>query len=306
MKTAEASIEIQQYFLETRDGVTLRYFDADSARNDDSVPPPALLWANGLGGPVIAFEPYLDRLGARYRTLSWDYRGLYGSSNLGPAPRPLSVEAHVEDAIAVLDRAGVERVIFVGWSMGAQIGLELARRYPERLAGLVLVSGAAGRPLEGLALPLPTSLLDRMVRNAGLVAPLGQGVLSAASRFGGTARWLKRMGLVAREFDEGLLTRMLGHFETIDLRRYMELLEGLCEHDARDALEQLTVPTLVIAGSRDVITPAKRARAMAERIRGAEFWLLERATHYAAAEFPAAIAARIDSFVRARVLPGPA
>jgi pimeloyl-ACP methyl ester carboxylesterase len=301
MKTAEASIEIPHYFLETRDGVRLRYFDTDAASVGSHTTRPALLLANGLGGPVAAFRPYVRALGAGHRLLSWDYRGLYGST-LGPGPRPrLDVAAHVSDVVALLDRTGLERVTFVGWSMGVQIALELFKRHPERIAALVLLNGAAGRPLRGMTLPFAEPLLAPVVRQARHWPGLGQRVLETASRFGGTASWLKRLGAVASDFDEGLFREMLDGFKAIDLERYFALLEELCRHDASDVVPRVTAPTLIVTGARDLLTPAESARDMHRSIRGSEFMELPRGTHYSAAEFPAPIAARIAEFVARRV-----
>jgi pimeloyl-ACP methyl ester carboxylesterase len=63
-------------------------------------------------------------------------------------PGPFGLDAHVRDLTALLDAYSLEKVVYVGHSLGAYIGLEMALAVPERVAALVLVDG-------GLALPLP-------------------------------------------------------------------------------------------------------------------------------------------------------
>ena len=109
--------------------------------------PRTLLLANGLGGRLYAWRPIIDALWPRYKLITWDYRGLFNSDS-PPSPRQLSVAHHVDDACAVLDAEGVSRAVFVGWSMGVQLSLDLAATRPARVAGLVLINGTYGHVLE--------------------------------------------------------------------------------------------------------------------------------------------------------------
>ena len=72
------------------------------------------------------------------------------------------------------------------------------------------------------------------------------------------------------------------------------------EHDGWDLLPLIDVPTLIIAGSRDVFTPRSAAERMARRTRGSEIMLLPGATHYAALEYPEMVNLRLEKFFRER------
>ena len=131
--------------LTTRDGVSLRVFDRPGPASDS----PALLLSNGLGGNLQAWRHLVAAVGKEFRILSWDYRGLYGSS-LSPEQRgsvALDVAAHAGDAEAVLAWAGVEHVVLVGWSMGVQLNFELVRRSPTLPLAIVAMSGGYGQTL---------------------------------------------------------------------------------------------------------------------------------------------------------------
>ncbi len=66
----------------------------------------ALVFANGLGGPLLALRHQLRHFSGRYRVITWDYRGLYASRDEA-APQRVDVSAHADDLLRVLDQAGV-------------------------------------------------------------------------------------------------------------------------------------------------------------------------------------------------------
>jgi pimeloyl-ACP methyl ester carboxylesterase len=97
--------------------------------------------------------------------VSWYHRGTLGSARPSD-PRRITLEDHVADALAVLEHAGVERVVVAGWSMGVMVAAELARRYPERVSGLLFVAGSTG---DLLRLPLGVARIPEEVRHAAVV-----------------------------------------------------------------------------------------------------------------------------------------
>lgn len=276
-------------FALAADGSRLRYFDSEGEG-------PPLILANGLGGPASAWNPYLKLWAGKFRLLSWDYRGLYGST-LPHRGAALSISNHAEDLATILEDARVESAIFLGWSMGVQVGLEFYSRYPSLISELILTSGTYGRPLQGVPLPFSGLTLPPLVRGARQFHNVGRWLLNHASRSRLSYNVLRRLYLIAPGFERASFEQMVQDFESVDLDVYLELLEKLHEHDARHLLPLIRVPTLIIAGGRDVLTPPWLARRMAETISGAEFFIVPGGTHYSAAEYPGAIAARVEQFL---------
>lgn len=92
---------------------------------------PTVLLCNGLGTSPYAWSPLLDPE-CGVRVISWNHRGVGGSER--PAhPEAVGVEAFVDDAVAVLDDAGVDACVLMGWSIGVNTVLELAVTHPERV-----------------------------------------------------------------------------------------------------------------------------------------------------------------------------
>ncbi|MBK8173656.1 MAG: alpha/beta hydrolase [Sandaracinaceae bacterium] len=261
---------------------------------------PAIMLGNGLGGSWKAWKHQIAYLSDRYRFISWDYRGLYRS---GPPAdkKALAVPDHVKDALVILEHEKIERTAFLGWSMGVQVGIELFRVAPERIATFVLINGVAGRPWETvLDMRAMKSVVPRML-GAARTMP---GVIAAVTRkmvtWPETAGWAKRMGLASKTLDEELWGELAGSFKDLDMDVYVQVLQRLGDHDGWDVLPTIDVPTLVIAGDRDMFTPRSASERMVHAIPGSELMVVPGGTHYAAVEYPELINLRIEKFFRER------
>lgn len=255
-----------------------------------------LLLANGLGGPVAAFRHQVAHFSRHYRVVTWDYRGLYGSRSASSIDR-VDVASQAEDLERVLDAVGAENAIFVGWSMGVQVVLELVARRPERASHLVLMSGTYGRPFASVRLPGAERWLVPLTIGAQKNARLLSRIVDRLARSRSAATWVRRLRIVNPRFETDSLLSLAGEFTTIDFEIYLRTLRALNEHDGSHALARLDVPTLVVTGSRDLIFPPSAARDLASRLSRAELYVVAEATHYAPAEFPDLVNTRIDRFL---------
>ena len=259
-----------------------------------------ILMCNGLGGSWEAWSHQIQCFRDRYRVLSWDYRGLYGSA--APAdPDALRIADHARDALHLLREDGAERAAIVGWSMGVQVGLEMFRLDPERVASLAFLNGVAGRPWDYVFnLSLAGRLLPPFLRGLRSMPQTVQTLVRQAMRLPEPGAWVKRIGLAAGTLDEQLASELVAKLRVLDMDTFIRLLERMGEHDGWDLLPLIDVPTLIIAGTRDVFTPRSAAERMARRIPGSEIMLLPGATHYAALEYPEMINLRLEKFLRER------
>jgi pimeloyl-ACP methyl ester carboxylesterase len=127
-----------------------------------------------------------------------------------------------------------------------------------------------------------------------------EAVVRQATRLPDPGEWAKRIGLAPRTLDEQVVAELVTKLRVVDMDTLIRLLEQMGEHDGWDLLPLIDVPTLIIAGSRDVFTPRSAAERMARRIRGSEIMLLPGATHYAALEYPEMVNLRLEKFFRER------
>ncbi|GMV38921.1 MAG: hypothetical protein AMXMBFR64_06370 [Myxococcales bacterium] len=274
------------------DGTRLTYHVAG---NPDG---PPMVLANGLGGNIRAWRHLIDWFGPENRIVSWDYRGLYASE---PAPSvdAYEVQDHVRDMAAVLDAECIEAPTVLGWSMGVQVAFEFHRMHPDRARAFVAINGTCGSPFRtafrsDLLERFMPGVLDIVRRNWTLASGVAPHV--AGSR---AAVWaLRQIGLLGHTADVELFMELASEYVRLDFGAYTEIFERLGNHDAWDVLESIRVPVLVIAGERDLFTPASVARRMADSLPDAELFVVPSATHYVPLEFPELLALRIEKFLR--------
>jgi pimeloyl-ACP methyl ester carboxylesterase len=257
--------------------------------------------ANGLGGSLRAWSPFLAGFGPGHRVVSFDYRGLYAS---GPPPTPdaVAISDHAADLLAVLRWTGRRPALLIAWSMGVQVAVEAALAEPERVAGLVLVAGAPGDPLAGvLHFPLSRLLVPPLTRVVEFGArPFGAGVRLLAGS-GSVPTLLRELGVLAPTCDLDTFQALAGEFARLDWALYMRTIRAMGRHDAWPRLGELVVPTLVIGGTRDLFLPESALRAMAATIPGADLCVVDGATHYLPLEFPELLDERIRRFETQRI-----
>ncbi len=290
-------LAIETTHIRTDDGTSL----AVHATREPFPGAPVVVLANGLGGPLLAWRPLIDDLRDRYRIVTWDYRGLYGSSRPPrEGPGAFSIPRHVDDLAAVLRSQHVRRASFVGWSMGVQVVIEAYAAMPEVTANLVLLNGTFGRPLHTAA---PVAFLGPLVPRAVAIAETLHLVVGHATRrvssFSRTVRILKALGLIGENLDDEECTALVKSFGQLDMQAYLRNLSALGEHDASPILGRITVPTLVITGDRDRMTPRGLSQQMVGRIPEAELLIVRGGTHYTAVEYPELVNLRIERFYRA-------
>lgn len=107
--------------------------------------PPVVMLSHSLASCLGMWKPQIDALSAHYRVLCYDTRGHGGTDAPGKA---YTLEQLGDDALGLLDALGIDRVNWVGLSMGGMIGQCVALNHPERFKSLCLSDTAAALPGE--------------------------------------------------------------------------------------------------------------------------------------------------------------
>jgi len=250
--------------------------------------PVTFVLSHGVTLSVRTWLRQLDRLpAAGFRTVAFDHRG-HGESVLGDAGH--SVENLGEDVRSVLDALDLHDVVLVGHSMGGIAVQSFVAHHPdaarERVAGLVLLSTLARTPGGSQAAQL-NQLIERVTRRTPdttrIWASPNLGLLLARVGFGRDAKpshveLVRRMMLACAADTRTAAPRSLIGFDlTPDLAR-------------------IALPTLVIGGTADVITPPYEARRMAREIAGARLELFDGGGHMLMLERTADLDALLIAF----------
>lgn len=282
---------------EPDDGLALRFYSVTATDGTElqawtnDVDGPTVLLCNGLGTNPYAWPALLDP-DCGVRVISWNHRGTGGSQR--PAdPTHVGIEAFVEDAIAVLDDAGIDAAPVMGWSMGVNTAFELAYLHPERVSGLFAVAGVPGGTFSSMLAPLHIPRFARAaitVNAARLMRTLGRpaSMLARNLPIGPKAVALvSHSGFMLPVADAELTAETIREMLQTPVDWYMHLAVETSKH-VRVSLRDIAVPTTFVAGRWDVLASAEDMRTAAERIDGAEYVEFN-ASHFVAMERPAEV-----------------
>ena len=245
----------------------------------------------GAGEPVVflhgfaldrtMWSPQTSALAARYRCVGIDLRGSGGSA----LPPPYDMDTYADDVAAVLDARGIAQATVVGLSMGGYASFALWRRHRKRVRAFVLADTRSGRDTEE-GLQRRRELIDVARREGSAAVAERQvvGLLGKTTR----ARHPEIGEVVRRTMSRTSVEGMIGQLEAM-----------MARPDSGATLATIDVPTLVIVGEEDAITPPKEARALHEAIGGSRLEVLAQAGHLSSLERPAAFTAALVEFLSA-------
>jgi 3-oxoadipate enol-lactonase len=225
---------------------------------------PVLVLSNSLGSTSDMWNPQVPALTERFRVVRYEIRGHDGA----PVPDgPYAIDDLGGDAVALLDRLGVERAHFAGLSLGGMTGMWLAANAPERVDRLVLLCTSAM-----LAKEHDWPLRARTVREHGT------GAIAAA----GVERWFTAPYI---EANPDVAERMRAMIAATPSEGYAACCDAIDAMDLVADITRVRAPTLVIAGRQDPATPPPHAEQIAAQIPGARLELVDGA-HLANYERP--------------------
>ena len=243
----------------------------------------------GQGTPVVflhafplnrsMWTPQTSALAADWRCIAIDFRG-FGES---AADGPFAIDRYADDVAQLLDELGVRRAIVIGLSMGGYIAFALWRRHASRVRALVLADTRAGAD----------SPETRERRHELMTLALHEGPAAVADR-----QLVGLLGKTTRERRPDIASAVRAIAASATVAGIIGALEAMLGRpDSTPTLATVTVPTLIVVGDQDVITPAKEARAMQAALPGSRLELLSSTGHLSSVERPAAFNAVLVEFL---------
>jgi 3-oxoadipate enol-lactonase len=240
---------------------------------------PPLLLVHGLGYARWGWEPVVDGLAERFRLCLFDNRGI-GESDIPPGP--YTARAMAEDAVGVLDAAGLERAHVLGTSLGGMVAQELAIGWPERVDRLALVCTTTG--VHGFPMP------EETVRLFASAATLPHE--EAMRRFVENA--------LAPDADAALVDRIVERrlANPFDLEGWRSQAGAGMSFDSLDRLGEIGAATLVLHGTADAVIDVRNSELLAQRIPDARLEVFDGGGHLFMWEQPERFVEVVTEFLR--------
>ena len=246
---------------------------------DDSGRGPAVVFLHAFPLNRTMWTPQTSALTAQWRCVTIDVRGFGESTATGP----FTVDRYADDVVVVLDMLGIKRAIVVGLSMGGYVAFALWRRHRRRVRALVLADTRAGADTP--------ETRDR--RRELIALARTSGVAAVADR-----QIIGLLGKVTRGRRPDIETTVRVIAASATVEGVVGALEALLERpDSTSTLATIAVPTLIVVGEDDVLTPTKEARAMHSLIYASRIEVLGQAGHLSSIERPAAFNAVLNEFL---------
>lgn len=243
----------------------------------------------GSGLPVVflhafplnrtMWDPQVTALVGESRCIAIDYRGL-GESKGG---EPYSMDRYADDVAGVLDTLQIARAVVIGLSMGGYVAFALWRRHRDRVRALVLADTRA-----------TADTPETIARRRELIEiARAQGSTAVAN-----AQITGLVGKTTREKRPDIYDAMHRMIAQAPVAGIIGATEALMSRpDSTETCATIDVPTLVVVGDEDVLTPPRDAAKLADAIRGSRLEVLQGAGHLSNVERPAAFNTVVSEFL---------
>jgi pimeloyl-ACP methyl ester carboxylesterase len=243
----------------------------------------------GSGLPIVFLHAFpLDRsmwgpqVGAlvrQGRCIALDLRG-FGASTAAP---PYSMDQYADDVAALLEALDIGPAVVVGLSMGGYVAFAFWRRHRVHVRALVLADTRAG----------PDTSEGREKRRRLIEVARSRGAATVADMQIGSM-----VGETTRERRPEIVEAIRAMMAAAPVDGIIGALEAMMARpDSTPTLPTIDVPTLVLVGEEDTLTPRTEAQVLHGRIRGSRLEIIDQAAHICNLERPAAFSHLVSEFV---------
>ncbi|MGD9107773.1 MAG: alpha/beta hydrolase [Gammaproteobacteria bacterium] len=244
-----------------------------------------LVLISGFGADHVVWDAVLPFLRPHYRIIRFDNRGA-GRSD---APDEFyDIETMADDTAALMDYLQIEQAYICGHSMGTSISLNFAFKYPHKVSKLILCNGY---PKINALSTMVFKIFDRMIDAAVDVNILGDFFTP----------WCYANAVLSNLDNYPEVTARIAYGKTSKYPQtvigFKRQLEALLSFSIDEKLQKINAPTLLIAGSDDILTPLEDAQYLTERIPNTRLWVIDDTGHMTFVEKPQESSKIINDFL---------
>jgi 3-oxoadipate enol-lactonase len=252
----------------TNNGYDIGY---EEAGGGEALP---IVFLHGVGSDKSVWHPQLAHFGISRRAVAFDYPG-YGDSD--PAPEGTTRDDYASAILSAMHELGIDRAHVCGLSLGGVIAIAMDHADAERCASLVLADTFAAHP-DG------QGIYERSLAASENMRALAEGRVDA---------------LLAQPADPAVRSEVIETMANIDPDAFRIGAEAVWLADQGDRAHEIRVPTLVVCGAEDRITPPALSHELERLIPGARYEPIERAGHLTNLEQADAFNTLVSAFIRA-------
>ena len=233
-----------------------------------------IVFLHGVGSDKSVWRPQLAFFGQFRRAVAFDYPG-YGDSD--PAPEGTTRDDYASAIISAMHELGIDRAHICGLSLGGVVAIAIGHADLDRCASLVLADTFAAHP-DGQAIH------ERSLAASNDLRAMAEARVDV---------------LLAQPADPAIRSGVVETMARIAPAAYCIGSEAVWLADQRDRAEHIRVPTLVLCGTEDKVTPPSLSRELAHLIPGARYEAIERAGHLTNLEQAGEFNTLVSAFIRA-------
>ncbi|MES2135945.1 MAG: alpha/beta fold hydrolase [Pseudomonadota bacterium] len=251
----------------TNNGYDIGYAQAGSGERT------AIVFLHGVGSDKSVWAPQLEHFGSERRAIAFDYPG-YGDSD--PAPEGTTRDDYADAIISAMHELGIDRAHICGLSLGGVVALALHHADSDRCASLILADTFASHP-DG------HGIYDRSIAASENMRVLAEARVDV---------------LLAQPADPAVRREVIDTMANIDPAAFRIGAEAVWLADQRERAGAIRVPTLVLCGTEDKVTPPSLSRELTHLIPGARYEPIEGAGHLGNLERADEFNTLVGAFIR--------
>ena len=240
-----------------------------------------IVFLHGFPFDKTMWQEQLDHLKADYRVIACDIRGFGKSTD---EESRLDIDLFANDLILFIDKLGLEKVIICGLSMGGFIALNAIKRFPSRFEVLILCDTQCIADTHEVKVKRYKTIED--IEEYG-VANFNEGFIKNV---------FHEDSIINKpELVEQLRSVVFSNSQHIICQGLVALAE---RSETCSVLDEITIPTLIICGREDVVTPLEESKFMNKQIKGSMLHVINNAGHVSNLEEPGKFNKLLRDFLR--------
>ena len=241
---------------------------------EDEVAPTPIIFLHGVGSDKSVWRPQLDHFGRSRHAIAFDYPG-YGESD--PADSEADHDNFAAAILTAMDALEISQAHLCGLSLGGVVAIAMHHAAPHRCASLIIADSFSAHP-DG-----------RGIFNRSVKASRSMTMREFAEE--------RVELLLAPDAPDAVRDDVIATMAAINPDAYRVGARAVWLADQRERLDGVGVPTLVIVGEQDRVTPPMLSRDLSNRIAGSHVVEIYGAGHLSSIEQPAAFNAAVDQFL---------